>query len=151
MTHPVGFAEEGGGVEASPRTGYEPDAAATCGSKETEMALLKGMQPLFDFFKTKNMGEEVTTDDLLAATDWKPATLRTYINKNKLSRFMTKVGEGRYRVLRNGSTLKEDDIAGALTQVTPEHLTLTRTQVLTGKRSAYTLFRERGRGATAHV
>lgn len=115
------------------------------------MALLKGMQPLFDYFKTKNMGEEVTTDDLLAATGWKPVTLRTYINKHKLSRFMTKIGEGRYRVLRNGNTLKEDDIAGALTQVTPEHITLTRTQALTGKRSTYTLLRERGRGATAHV
>lgn len=139
MTHPVGFAAEAGGVEASPRTGHDADTATTRSSKEAEMALLKGMQLLFDFFKTKNMGEEVTTDDLLAATGWRPATLRTYINKNKLSRFMTKVAEGRYRVLRNGSSLKEDDIAGALTQVTPEHITLTRTQVLNGRRSSYTL------------
>jgi serine/threonine protein kinase len=113
--------------------------------------LIKGMKGLYDFLRTKNQHDLVTADDIMAAGGWKPRTFKTYLGKNKLSRFLARAPGGLFRALRNGATIGEAEVQGALTQVTPELVPLYARDVLQGQYNTYTLAKELGRGAVGHV
>jgi serine/threonine-protein kinase len=113
--------------------------------------LTKGLAAVFEFLKGYDEGDLVTADQIMKATGWKPSSLRTYVQKNKLAGFRSKRADGRFEVLRNGSALTEADIAGALTQVTPDTTRFMPNEKVSGSLGEYKLEGERGRGATAHV
>jgi len=106
---------------------------------------------LFQFLSSKSAGDVVTWDDLIDGTTWAPASLRTHLGKNKLDRFLTKTEDGRYRVLRDGSTLSKGDISAAMSQVSPEVLGLAKGLRVVGQSAEYVLQRPLGNGAVAHV
>lgn len=113
--------------------------------------LLKGMKGLFDLLKTKNQGDLVSNAEVMAAANWSESTLKTYVKKNKLSRFLAPSSAGGFRALRNGATITEGEVQGALTQVTPELLPLAAKDILQGQTNTYVLLKELGRGAVGHV
>lgn len=113
--------------------------------------LQKGGQRLFDFLRTKSVNDLVTKEELVAVTGWKAnGTLKTYISKNKLSRFLYLEGEV-FRVLRDGRELTEDEFHSEFTQVNPEQLVLRKSQVFEGRKGQYVLEHHKGSGATAQV
>lgn len=113
--------------------------------------LTKGLEKVFAFLQKHEEGDVVTPEQIMNATGWKPSSLRTYIAKNKLAGFLSRRADGKFDVLRDGSKLKEADIAGALTQVTPDTTRFAPKERLRGSDGEYVLLEERGRGATAHV
>jgi len=113
--------------------------------------LRKGGQLLFNFLKTKLVNDLVTKAELVAVTGWKlDGTLRTYLSKNKLSRFLYLEGEV-FRVLRDGRELTEDEFHSEFTQVNPEQLVLRKSQAFMGIKGSYILEHHKGSGATAQV
>jgi len=103
------------------------------------------------FLQQHDKGDIVTAAEIMEATGWKESSLATYVGKNKLAGFLSKRADGRFDVLRNGSAITEQDIGGALTQVTPDTTRFMRGERLVGAGGEYELEEERGRGATAHV
>lgn len=113
--------------------------------------LKKGLSEVFEFLRAHEKGEIINRAAILKATGWKESTLKTYLSKNKFATFLAQRADGKFEVLRKGSTLKTEDIANALTQVTPDTTRFNPGEKVTGKFAKYVLIEEIGRGATAHV
>lgn len=104
------------------------------------------------FLSTRGEGEVITEQEILAAVPaWKKASLDTYRKKHKLESFISYMGDGRYRVVRDGGLVSEADINSALSQVSPRSLTLTRGDRLAGATETYELVQQIGRGAVGAV
>lgn len=108
----------------------------------------------FQAFLAKHReGDVVTGSEILAEVPgWQRSSLDTYRKKHKLDRFLSYLGDDRYRVVRDGALVTEADINAALTQVNPPTvLTLTRGEMLTGEKDKYELYQQVGRGAVGTV
>lgn len=106
---------------------------------------------LFAFLTKKTVGDLISKGEILSGTNWKPSTLSTYNTKHYLDPFLTKTSDGRYRVLREGSSISKGDIASAFTQKRPGLLVLTKGMIITGTNAEYEFRRFVGEGAVAHV
>lgn len=108
-------------------------------------------QRFFDFITSKNTGDVVTDAEILAATSWEPATLRTHRDKNALEPFLEVIGPGKSRVRRDGGTISKNAINEAFTQIRTTPFVLSRGAMLSASLGNYELVEELGRGAVAHV
>lgn len=115
------------------------------------MATEKGLRALHKFLTEQKRGDIVSDEQLLQATSWAPATLKTYVTKNKLIAFLEKRPDATYLVLRNGSSVTYADVHGALAQKTQVRLALQRGLRLRTQSNTYVLETFLGEGATAHV
>jgi serine/threonine protein kinase len=113
--------------------------------------LSRGFQRFHAYLQTLKVDQRVTWKQLLGATGWKESTLQTYLRKNKLAGFLAELPNASFQVLRNGDSITEADIAGALSQVTPEVMSLYRGEKLKGESSLYVLEKKLGEGAVGHV
>lgn len=117
------------------------------------MVLTKGSAGFHSLMKSLRVGDTLTRAKLMKATGWSDSTLRTYLNKNKLLRFLRVADDGEnFLVLRAGPKLAELEVERALTQVSDAVVTLTRGDELeseSGRR--YQLIRPLGQGAMGHV
>jgi serine/threonine-protein kinase len=94
----------------------------------------------------------IAESEIMEATGWSATSLRTYVNKNKLSPFIQRLPSGEFRVVRAGAALREQEVDRALTQVSPSALVLAKDDSLVGSQGTiYRLVREIGRGAVGHV
>lgn len=125
--------------------------AATEGRMMAKGKLSRQEANFFDLISTKNVGDELTTSEILEATTWKKSTFDTHVRKNKLDHFLLKLSAGAFRVLKDGATLSKADISTALTQVSPGTLVLTKGTKAPGEVDTYTLQEFLGNGAVAHV
>ena len=115
------------------------------------MPLTKNQNLLLSYLKTKKSRDVVSEAEILERTQWKQSTLDTYRTKNHLARFLVPLPGGRYRVVRDGDTLAEREIADAFTQVRPDILILMPGMELRGDNDLYELLTCIGEGAVAHV
>lgn len=106
---------------------------------------------LFQALSKRNVGDVISGAEILAETGWKPATVNAYRAKHVFDPFLAPAGPGRYRVLRDGSTITHGDIAAAFTQKKPGVLVLSKGARLKGSHSDYELVASIGQGAVAHV
>jgi len=106
---------------------------------------------LFSFLSEKKEGDLFTAEEILHATGWKPATLRTHQRKNFLSPFLQTLPDGRFRALQDGSVLSKGQIAAAFTQVRRDAVALKPGITLIGQQGQYQLTKKLGEGAVAHV
>ena len=113
--------------------------------------LRKGYQRFHNFLKGLSVGDIITRNKILKATQWKPSTLDTYLKKNKLNTFLTRRPNDKFEVLRNGNSITDADIAAALSQVTPDITRLYRGEHLKGGKGTYALKNSIGQGAVGHV
>lgn len=113
--------------------------------------LSRGFQRFHAYLQTLKVDQRVTWKQLLVATGWKESTLQTYLRKNKLAGFLAELPNASFQVLRNGDSITEADIAGALSQVTPEVMSLYKGEKLKGESSLYVLEKKLGEGAVGHV
>jgi serine/threonine protein kinase len=114
--------------------------------------VLRSKQKLFfNFLKSRRAGEVVTESDILAQSQWAPATLSAYRAKNYIDPFLDAIGRGKYRIRKDGQTISEGDVADAFTQVRPETLQLAKGTKLHGLHDTYELIEFKGNGAVAHV
>ncbi len=111
----------------------------------------KGLQRFFEFMRDYDVGDIVTRDDLITATEWSESSFDTYLRKNKLVPFLERMKDGRFKVLKHGASLTEADVQGALSQVTPQAMTLLKGEVLSGESDTYELVKQIGQGAVGHV
>jgi hypothetical protein len=81
------------------------------------MALIRGNLRFYEMLLRLNTDDVITWQDILNATGWTEVSLKTYVNKNKLSPFLLPIGGNRFRVMRAGPTLNEQEVERALTQV----------------------------------
>jgi|GEM_PF-2417844 len=116
-----------------------------------ELKLRPAQLRFFHFLTKKRAGEIVTEAEILEETRWKPITLRTYERKHYVDPFISLVGTRRYRVLRDGESISQAEVASSFTQVRPGLLVLTRGKRLVGESNEYELQRYLGEGAVAHV
>jgi len=113
---------------------------------------LRPQQELFfQFISCKQAGSVVTEAEILAATKWKQATIDAYRIKNMLDPFLGPTGPGKYRVLRDGSTVSKGEVAAAFTQKRPGVLVLSKGMKAKGDQGSYELQTYIGQGAVAHV
>jgi serine/threonine protein kinase len=115
------------------------------------MALKRGNRRFFELLRELHVDDVITEQRILDATGWDPSSLKTYLNKNKLAAFLLPLPKGRFRVVRAGPALAEQEVDRALTQVNPSILILAEGQVFRGLNASYRLVREIGRGAVGHV
>jgi serine/threonine protein kinase len=115
------------------------------------MALTRGNRRFYELLLRLKIDDTLTDQQVLDATGWTPVSLKTYLNKNKLSPFLLRLPNGRFRVVRAGPALGEQEVDRALTQVNPSILVLAEGQTFGGLKSNYRLVREIGRGAVGHV
>src|SRR5262245_29343191 len=117
--------------------------------------MAKSLRPqqelFFKFITGKSAGTTVSESEILAATKWKPATIDAYRAKNMIDPFLAPIGPGKYRVLRDGSTISKGEVADAFTQKRPGLLVLSKGMKARGERDAYELRSYVGQGAVAHV
>jgi serine/threonine protein kinase len=113
--------------------------------------LRPAQERFFTFLTTKAAGDVVTEEEILSKTGWKPITLGTYKRKHHLDPFLSLIEDGRYRVLRDGSSISKAELSSAFTQVRPGLLVLTKGAQLRGSSQPYELLRPVGQGAVAHV
>jgi serine/threonine protein kinase len=115
------------------------------------MPLTRGARRFYELLLRLNVDEAITRQRILDATKWTSSSLETYVNKNKLSPFLLPLPDGRFRVVRAGPALNEQEVDRALTQVSPSTLVLAEGQEFRALRGNYRLTREIGRGAVGHV
>lgn len=113
--------------------------------------LNRGAQLLYEFLKAQPTGAEVSRDQVMQAMKWKESTLKTYLTKNMLARFMRELPNGRFKIVHGQESVTEEDIEGAFSQKKPATLVLSRGETLTGKRDRYTLTSPLGEGSVGHV
>lgn len=111
----------------------------------------KGLQRFYELMHSHLKGDIVTRDEILAATEWSDVSFVTYLKKNKFASFLEMTPDKRFKILRHGESLTEADVQGALSQVTPQGLTLLKGERLTGTDGTYVLIRQIGQGAVGHV
>lgn len=114
-------------------------------------ALGKGLQRFYDLLRAQKTGDVLTREQILAATNWSESSLATYIRKNKLAPFLQTMPDGRFKALKHGASLTEGDVQGALSQVTPQAMSLLKGEKLKGENGTYVLVRQFGQGAIGHV
>lgn len=113
--------------------------------------LSKGLQRFYELMRQHTIGDTLSREDLLAATEWSESSFTTYLRKNKLASFLEVRPDGRFRVLKHGPSLTEADVQGALSQVTPQAMALLKGEKLVGNNGTYLLERPIGQGAVGHV
>lgn len=97
-------------------------------------------------------GDVVTGVEILAnVPGWKRSSLDTYRKKHKLERFLSYLGDDRFRVMRDGVLVSEADINAALSQVAPPELSFVRGEMLKSSNETYELYQQIGRGAVGTV
>jgi serine/threonine protein kinase len=105
----------------------------------------------FKFLQAHKEGDVVTQSEILQGSEWKPATLDAYRAKNYIDPFLSPTSDGRFKVRRDGTSISEDEVAQAFTQVRPELLRLEKGMRLCGGSGTYELQAFLGNGAVAHV
>jgi len=105
----------------------------------------------FRFLQAHKEGDIVTQSEILQGSEWKPATLDAYRTKNYIDPFLSPTNDGRFKVRRDGTSISEDEVAQAFTQVRPELLRLEKGMRLRGENGIYELQAFLGNGAVAHV
>jgi serine/threonine-protein kinase len=114
-----------------------------------------GLRPqlrrFFSFITSKNTGDIVTESEIVAATEWEPATITAHRSKNAFDPFLNALGAGKYVVRRNGSSISEAEIGKAFTQIREAAFVISAPEKLKGVHGSYELVSELGRGAVAHV
>ncbi len=72
----------------------------------------------YEWYRTLQLGQRVSREELLAATGWQDSTLRTYLIKNKLLMFFgpCSAETQNFDVGLEGDTVTEDLIREQLTQ-----------------------------------
>jgi serine/threonine protein kinase len=113
--------------------------------------LRPNQERLFNFLALKSIGDIFSGDEILKGTGWKLDTLATYGRKHHLDPFLSKLADGSYRCLRDGSTISKGEVSSAFTQVRPGQLVLTKDVKFIGKIQEYRLNKYIGEGAVAHV
>ena len=115
------------------------------------MALRGKLKSFYYFLKSKRAGDLVTVDEILNYTTWSFSTFETYLHKNHFRLFLTPSQDGRFRILKDGETLSQQEISEAFTQVRPGRLVLAPGTILNGGKDTYQLIERLGNGAVAHV
>ncbi len=72
----------------------------------------------YEWYRTLQLGQRVSREELLAATGWQDSTLRTYLSKNKLLMFFgpCSADAQTFDVGLEGDAVTEDLIHEQLTQ-----------------------------------
>ena len=112
--------------------------------------LIKGAQTLYELLQKLSPGEAVTRQALLDATGWTESTLKTYINKKKLARFLY-FDQGRFSAIRDGREISVDEFHAEFTQVNPDQLVLKKDETIRSASKVYSLQLLEGTGATSQV
>ncbi|MGE0704928.1 MAG: serine/threonine-protein kinase [Vicinamibacterales bacterium] len=123
--------------------------------------MAKKLRPWLERFhqhlKDKKEGDIITAVDLMAATEWSPATLEAHNGKNAFAPFLTPttslrpIERAKFRVRRDGALITKEDIDNAFTQIRPATLALSPGLRLKARDFDYELVVELGRGAVAQV
>jgi serine/threonine protein kinase len=123
--------------------------------------MAKKLRPWLERFhqhlKNKKEGDIVTAVDLMAATEWSPATLEAHNSKNAFAPFLTPttslrpIENAKFRVRRDGASITKEDVDNAFTQIRPATLALSPGVRFKARDFAYELVVELGRGAVAQV
>lgn len=115
------------------------------------MVLHKGSKAFHQLLTELHTGDRVPRERVCEAAGWAEVSLKTYVNKNKLARFLRELPDGNFLVLRAGPVLSEDEVERALTQVTPMAISLEKGIEIFGEHVQCKLTIELGRGAVGHV
>lgn len=123
--------------------------------------MAKKLRPWLERFhqhlKDKKEGDVITAVELMAATEWSPATLEAHNSKNAFAPFLTPttslrpIERAKFRVRRAGALITKEDIDNAFTQIRPATLALSAGLRFKGRDFDYELVVELGRGAVAQV
>lgn len=113
--------------------------------------LHRGGQRLYDHLSEMHIGDVIARQDLLDLMKWKEATLKTYLTKNMLTPFLSELPSGDLRVVKEGRTLTESDVASIFSQKKEAKLVLRKGGYLTGRKDVYRLQQKLGEGAVGHV
>ncbi len=123
--------------------------------------MAKKLRPWLERFqqhlKSKKEGDIVTAVELMAATEWSPATLEAHNSKNAFAPFLTPttslrpIEHAKFRVRRDGALITKEDIDNAFTQIRPATLALSPGLRFKARDFDYELVVELGRGAVAQV
>lgn len=82
--------------------------------------LIRGAKRCHAWLQVKKRGDIATVQEVLDATKWQESSLNTYINKNKLADFLSRVGGDQIEVIVDGSTVTERQFYKAFTQKLPD-------------------------------
>ena len=115
------------------------------------MALTKGARLCYEWLRTQVAGTIVSRSVVAAAAGWKPISLRTYLNKNKLAPFLLPLENDELKVLMDGAQISEKYFDEVFTQTAPPKITLSVGDTLSGNAGRYSLVEPLGNGAVGHV
>lgn len=75
-----------------------------------DYVLRKGIKRLYEFLKTKTIGDVVEVGTLLEETRWSDSALNTYQSKDMLAPLMMETSPGFWTVLVHGPDLQPNDM-----------------------------------------
>jgi serine/threonine protein kinase len=115
------------------------------------MAVIKGARLLFEWLTKQRAGTVVSYEEIMHVTNWNEASLQTYINKNKITRFLQPLQGRRLKALLDGQEITERFFDETFTQKAPRYLTLSPGGRLRGSNGTYEIVEPLGNGAVGHV
>ncbi len=115
------------------------------------MALMRGAKRIYDWLADQKAGAVISREEVMEIAGWKPASLQSYISKNKITEFLMPHAEGKLRVMLDGSELSETYFDESFTQTSPRKISLAAGHPLEGESDSYELIDPLGNGAVGHV
>jgi len=115
------------------------------------MAITKGARRIFNWLKSQKAGTIVSYQEVMDISEWSEASLKTYLNKNKLAPFLQRLQNERLKVLMDGSEISETFFDETFSQAAPINVSVSAGDELIGELSSYELIEPLGSGAVGHV
>ena len=113
--------------------------------------LSKGSLRLYEWLKTQTAGTVVSYDVIKDVTEWSESSLVTYIKKNKIAPFLTKIQGRRFKVVMDGSEISAQYFDETFTQMAPRPVNLAPGDEFSGSLEVYVLDEPIGEGAIGKV
>ena len=113
--------------------------------------LSKGSRRLYEWLQTQTAGTIVSYQTIMDVTEWSAVSLVTYIKKNKIAPFLTKIADRRLKVVLNGDEITAQYFDETFTQKAPRAVNLAPGDTLSGREETYTLDEPIGEGAIGKV
>ena len=113
--------------------------------------LSKGSRRLHEWLKHQTAGTVVSYETIKDVAEWSEVSLVTYIKKNKIAPFLTKIEGRRFKVVLDGSEISPQYFDETFTQRAPRPVNLAPGDELSGNVEVYTLDEPIGEGAIGKV
>ena len=113
--------------------------------------LSKGSRRLYEWLQRQTAGTIVSYETIKGVTEWSESSLVTYIKKNKIAPFLTKIEGRRFKVVLDGPEVGAQYFDETFTQKAPRPVNLAPGDELSGSLEIYVLDEPIGEGAIGKV